>query len=242
MPHRLFSLDEVSSYLHIQPDAVRLLAKRGEIPHVQMGGSLRFRQVEIDRWASQRLLGMKPEDMHDFHQCSTAKEHDLSSRRALLPELMRVEYVHAELPGKTKARVLREMVEVADATGKVWDKDGLMQGVEERERLCSTALSGGVALLHPPHHDPHMFEDTFVVLGRSFAPIPFGGPDGCMTRLFFLVCSQEDRIHLHVLARLGMMCYHTDLLLRLNEADSSDEMYGVLIECEQELVAKQLRS
>jgi mannitol/fructose-specific phosphotransferase system IIA component len=112
----------------------------------------------------------------------------------------------------------------------------LLAGVEERENLCSTALSGGVALLHPPQHDPHMFEDTFVVMGRTPNAIPFGGPDGQTTRIFFLVCSQEDRIHLHLLARLGMICYLTDALLQLNEAEDSRSMYKILLDCEAEVI------
>ncbi len=241
MPHRSFTLEEVAAYLHVSEEAIRTLAKQGGIPHVRVGALYRFQQTEIDRWASQRLLGMAPEAMGAFHERSTAKEHDLSARHALIPELMREEGIDGGLAAKTRAKVIRGMVDLADRTGKVWDRESLLAGVEEREALCSTALSGGVALLHPPHHEPYMFEDTFIVLGRTPAPVPFGGPDGQTTRLFFLVCSQEDRIHLHLLARLGMICYHTDALLRLNEAADAREMLEVLVAAEQEVIERSLR-
>lgn len=236
MSHRVFTLEEVAAYLHLEEDAVRLLAKRNEIPCERIGMGHRFRRADIDRWASQRLLGMDHEEVHDFHKRSTAKEHDLSARHALVPELMFPNFLEPELQGKTRAKIIRNMVELADSTGMVWDTEGLLAGVEERETLCSTALSGGVALLHPPQHEPYMFEDSFVVYGRALAPLPFGGPEGRLTRHFFLICSQEDRIHLHLLARIASICHRTDALLLLDEAETKGEMLDILIAAEQELI------
>ena len=236
MSHLVFTLSEVAAYLHLEEDAVLLLAKRREIPHENAGNTLRFRRAEIDRWASRRLLGMTIEDVHDFHKLSTAKQHDLSSRHALIPELMQPNHIDPELGGRSRAKVIRNMVDLADATGMVWDKEGLLAGVEERENLCSTALSGGVALLHPPQHEPYMFEDTFVVFGRTQSPVPFGGIDGRTTWLFFLICSQDDRIHLHLLARLSMICHRTNALELLTDAESRGEMLDILIAAEQQII------
>lgn len=236
MPHRVLSIDELSEYLHLETEAIRLLVKRNEIPFERIGMGLRFRRHDIDRWASQRLLGMSSDDIRDFHRLSSAKHHDLSAKHALLPELMVPNSIEPALQGKTRAKVIRNMIDLADATGMLWDKDGLLAGVEERENLCSTALSGSVALLHPPQHEPYMFEDTFVVYGRTHAPIPFGGPDGRLTQHFFLLCTQDDKIHLHLLARLSMICHRTDVLLHLTEADSKGEMLDLLFAAEEEII------
>jgi PTS system nitrogen regulatory IIA component len=81
-----------------------------------------------------------------------------------------------------------------------------------------------------------MFEDSFVALGRSIGFIPFGAPDGRTSNLFFLVCSQDEKIHLHMLARLSMLCHHTSVLLDLAEAESADGMYEALVAAEQEVL------
>jgi PTS system nitrogen regulatory IIA component len=236
MSHLVFTLEELSEYLHLEVDDIRLLVKRNEIPFERIGMGLRFRRQEIDRWASQRLLGMEPDAVHQFHRQSSAKQHDLSSRHALLPELMFPNFIEPELQGKTRAKIIRNMVDLADSTGMVWDRDGLLSGVEERENLCSTALSGGVALLHPPQHEPYMFEDTFVVYGRTPAPVLFGGPDGRLTQHFFLLCTQDDKIHLHLLARLSMICHRTDVLFALTEASGKGHMLDLLIAAEEEII------
>ncbi len=236
MSHRVLNLTEVASYLHLQEADVSLLVKRREIPHNQAGGQLKFRKAEIDRWASRRLLDMNAKDLHAFHKESTAKAHDLSAGHALVPELMRPELIRADLDVRTRAKLIRSIVDVAVSSHMVWDEDGLLEGVQSREEERSTALPCGVALLHPSQHEPYMFEDSFVVLARSASPLPFGCEDGGLTQLFFLVCSQEDRIHLHLLARLSMMCRNTDLVEELLEAYGEQEMFEALLRAEEEVM------
>ena len=57
-----------------------------------------------------------------------------------------------------------------------------------RPAIFAARLPGGMALLHPRHQDPYMFETSLVMLGRSIQPIPFGTIDGQPTDLFFLIC------------------------------------------------------
>jgi nitrogen PTS system EIIA component len=112
----------------------------------------------------------------------------------------------------------------------------LLTSLEARERLCSTALAGGVALLHPRNHEPYMFDDSFIVVGRTVQAVPFGSPDGATTDLFFLVCCQDDQIHLHVLARICMMAHHTSVLLEMREAPDAGAIYHALVASEEEVI------
>jgi len=51
-----------------------------------------------------------------------------------------------------------------------------------------------------------------------------------------LVCCQDDRIHLHVLARLCMMCHNTSMLLQLREAETPADMLTVIADAEQQII------
>jgi nitrogen PTS system EIIA component len=126
---------------------------------------------------------------------------------------------------------------LAGRTGLVLDPKGLLTSLEGREELCPTALPGGLALLHPRHHEPYMFEASFIVLGRPIQDIHFGAPDGQPSDLFFLICCRDDRIHLHTLARLCMMAMKTELLSRLRQAADADAMHECILACEQEVLA-----
>lgn len=238
MPFRTFNLSEAAEYLHLSEDRVEELARLGEIPCEKQGGRLVFRHNAVDEWASRKVLGFDAEKLADFHRRSTAKYHDLSDEAAMVPALMKPEWIRPAMTCRSKASVLREMVDMADGTGLLCYRDELLESLVERERLCSTALSGGLALLHPRNHEPYMFEDSFVVVGKTIAQIPFGSPDRSTTDVFFLICSQDDRIHLHVLARLCMMCHQTSLLLEMRGTDDPQELYRILAASEEQVIGQ----
>jgi PTS system nitrogen regulatory IIA component len=236
VPFRVFSLAEAAEHLHLPEETVAELAKNGEIPCERQGGRLVFRHNAIDEWASKRVLGFSEEKLSDFHRRSTAKYHDLSSEAAIVPALLKPEWIAPALTCRTKSSVLREMVALADRTGLLCYRDELLDSLVDREKLCSTALSGGLALLHPRNHEPYMFEDSFVVLGKSIGQVPFGSPDGTTSDVFFLICCQDDRIHLHVLARLCMMCHQTSLLLELRGTNNPDDLHRLLVSSEEQVI------
>ena len=236
MPHKVFNLEEVAHYLHLNVDEVQRYVRERVIPHEEHGKRLVFKRSEIDAWASRRILGATEKRLKTYHRQSSARVHDLSRQHAIIPDLMRAEFIEPALASRTKASVIRDMVQLAERTGLVNDAADVLRSLEERERLCTTALPGGVALLHPHTHDPYLFSDSFVVLGRAVQALPFGSPDGSTTDLFFLICCQNDRLHLHVLARICMMCHHTDLLMNLRDASEAVMLFDALLAAEQQII------
>lgn len=236
MPHKTFNLDEVAHYLHLKVDEVQQYVRERVIPFEERGGRLTFKRSEIDSWASRRILGASEKRLKSYHQQSSERMIDLSKEHAIMPDLLRAEFIEAALKSRTKASIIRDMAALANSTGMVNDTADLVESIEERERLCTTALPGGVALLHPMTHDAYRFNDSFVVLGSVIQPLPFGSPDGSTTDLFFLVGCQNDRLHLHVLARICMMCHHTDLLMRLRETTDAAKLFEALLTAEQEVI------
>lgn len=236
MPYRVFNLDQVAAYLHLPVTEVKEFVRTREIPCEMQGDKLVFRKREIDSWASQRIIGLSKQRLTVYHRKTSAKAHDLSKQHAIIPELLKPGYIRPKLASKTKASIIRSMVDLAGSTGLVGDPPDLLESLDERERLCSTALAGGIALLHPKNHEPYMFEDSFIVLGRTVQPVPFGSPDGATTDLFFLICCQDDRIHLHTLTRLCMMCHYSSVLLELRDAKDADSMYDMMVKSEQEII------
>ncbi len=241
MPHRTFNVREAAEYLHVTEAEVDELVRAGEIPFESMGNRVVFRRKDIDGWASCRVLGLECDGLDDFHRKTSAKYHDLSRQHAIIPELMRVRFIEPALAARTRASLIREMAALAAATGLVVQPEELRISLEARERLASTALPGGVAMLHPEHHDPYMFDDSFILLARTVQSLPFGSPDGLTTDIYFLIASQDDRIHLHLLARLCAICHRTDALDRLRAADEAVEMLEILAGSEAEILRSMAR-
>jgi len=234
VPYRFFSADGAAQYLHLSRADLDRLVKDREVPFETRGARTVFRKHDLDGWASRRLLDAGSGRQAGDWQRTCA----LVSGEPLLPDLIRPEQIDPAMRAKTKASVLRDLVAVAEATGWVCDPAELIASLEAREALCSTAVPGGVAFLHPRTQQADRFTTSFLVLGRTVQPIHYGAPDGQPTDLFFLLGCQEDRLHLHTLARLCLMAQKTDLLTQLRGASDSTAMCAALLADEQAVVGR----
>ncbi len=234
MPHTIFSVEQLAEYLHISPGDVQRLIRSEGIPYEETGNRVVFRKRDVDAWASQRIMGLRSSELKEFHKTSAAQADEAGGSPTVLSQYIQAAYIEPTLAAKTRAAVIRTMVKVGDRTELVYDPDDLRTSLEERESLCSTAMAGGYAVLHPRHHEPYMFAEPFLVLGRTPTPIPFGAPDGARTDLFFLLCCPNDRIHLHLLSRLCLVCREASLLNDLRDAESAVEMLEHIVQADKE--------
>lgn len=230
MPYTLYSLAEVAEYLQVPPAEVEVWARRGEIPCERRGDRFVFRRGDVELWASCRLLEGEDRWARDYHLRSARAQG--GAPQPILRTLIARDRIVMNLSSRTRASVIRDMVDLAEDTGLLNYADDLRSQIEARENESSTALAGGVALLHPGRRDPYLIEDSFLVFGRTIQSIPFGAPDGQGTDLFFLLCCRDDRLHLHALARLCRLCFHTPLIPALRAAADAEECLNALFEAE----------
>lgn len=242
MPYRTFGIEEVARYLHLSRADIEGLVGVKDIPFERHGGRLLFRKVEVDAWASQRILGLEGRGLAEYHQKSSRGAQQIVPHEAIMPEMIRPEFVEPALTGKTKASVLRQMAALAGRTGRVCDEPALLEGLKAREELCPTGVPGGLALLHSRNPDSYLFETALVALGRTVQQIPFGATDGRATDLFFLIGCPDERMHLHTLARLCLMAQKTDLLAELRQAADAAAMCESILASEQAVLASRRRA
>ena len=238
MAYQILTLDAVAEYLHLTADDIAHRVKCNEIPHEKRGHRLVFSKDEIDLWASQRILRLPGQRLAEYHRKSTRGTREILPRRTLLPEMLQPGFIAPALPAKTKSSVLHEMVTLAAASGRLNNPQDLLASLTAREALCSTGMPGGFALLHPRVPDPYLFETSFIVLGRTVQEIYFGAPDGQPTSLFFLICCQDDRLHLHILARICLMARQTAILDQLRQSPDSAAMHACLLAAEEAALAE----
>lgn len=78
MPHRTFAIDEVARYLHLSRADLDRLVKNRDIPFERHGQRLVFRKVDIDAWASQRILGLEGRRLAEYRRSLPAARSRLS--------------------------------------------------------------------------------------------------------------------------------------------------------------------
>jgi PTS system nitrogen regulatory IIA component len=234
VPYKVFNSDEAAAYLHVPREVLDRLVKNKEIPFQVQAGRVVFTRYDIDAWASQRILRLSGENLDRYHQASTRARDEGTT--TIMPGLVQARWIEPALKSKTSSAVLRDMVQVAERSEKLCDARQLLTLLEEREELCSTAVPGGLALLHPRQHTPFMFMDSFIAVGRTLSGVPFSAPDGGLTDLFFLIGCGDDRAHLHILARLCAMCQKTGMLDGLRAAGTAAELADVIVKAERDVL------
>lgn len=215
---------------------VERMAQRGEIPCQKVGGQYRFNRAQITEWLQQQMGGMSHDHLAQVDAGMTA-HRETAEDEAIITPLLYPQAVTTSLGSRTKNSTLRELVGLAVATGKVYNEQELLDAVMHREELCSTAMEGGIAIPHPRRPLPDAIAEPILVVARTQG-IAFGAPDGKLTQLFFLTASQDDRHHLHTLARLCRMLHEEKFVALLEEAETSAEIIELMTLREREVLSQ----
>mgnify|MGYP002622475286 CR=1 FL=1 len=218
-----FTVESLAAFLQWDPAQVMRLADRGKLPGRRVGGQWRFSQADIHHWFEEQIGDSNPAQLQRMEEvlATGVPEHEEGSTSLCdqLPEAA----IAAPLLARTRNSVVREMVELAARTGWLWDTDKMIEAVLQREELHPTSLDSGVALLHPRRPQGGILGEAFIALGITPQGIPFGGGRGVLTDIFFLICSTDDRVHLHTLARLSRVIADTDFLQELRAVEGPSE-------------------
>ncbi len=236
MGRETLNLKQAAEHIHVDPNELRHVAQRGEIEATEHGGDWWFEHRALDEWAQRNLLAATKREQVRQHNAILEENRRAHHEDWKISGLFQTSGISLQIPGKTKAGIVRDMSDLAAATGHVYDVEGLFKELMEREEIASTAVGNGAAFLHPRFHDPYLFEETFIAYGRSARPIFFGAADGEATRHFFLICAADHAEHLSILARLAVMAHATEFLDLLSEAESIEQAQSIIQAAEEGLL------
>lgn len=227
-----FDIDSLAAFLHLGPAQVRRMADRGQLPGRRIGGEWRFSRAEIHHWFEEKI-GAADDDQELAQMEDVLQRQAASHCQISIADLLPVEAIAVPLQARTRSRVIERMVEVAAATGWLWDPPRMVEAVHARESLHSTALDVGVALLHPRRPQSSILAQPFLAMGRTYQGIPFGGGGGRLTDIFFLILSTDDRGHLQTLARLSRCLGDVQFIEALRMAEDAQAAHEAVQAYEQ---------
>lgn len=228
----VFSLAELSRHLGRDSREIERLANRGRIPGRKTETGWIFHEREITQWLERELREYTDPELKSFEE---ALQSPGPFTDVPVSSLMRLETTQVPLEARTKRSVLESLIEVAGRTWQVWEPAKVLTAVQEREEILSTAFPEGVAVPHPRNPLPHCLGASVVAFGRTASGIPFGGPTGGLTDLYFLVLCRDSSTHLRVLARIGRMLRHAGLLEALRGTETSADAYQLICEADREI-------
>ncbi len=236
MPYGYMDIKEMVQFLGLDLRRLERMAQRGEIPCQKVNNQWRFNRQEITEWLQQKMGGLSDQHLADMDAGITA-HRKLKPAEQLICPLLCPESVSTNLRAKTKNSVLRELTELAVKSERVYDAESLLEALIQRENLYSTAMENGIAIPHPRRPLPYAISEPVLVVVHSARGIGYGAPDGKLTDLFFMTCSQDDHHHLHILARLCRMLNDKNLPDNLRAAQTPQEIIDLMVQCEKKLIA-----
>jgi len=144
-------------------------------------------------------------------------------------DILREDAVIAELGGRTKDDVLRELAEHAARVHPGIDPARLLDVLWERERLGSTAIGDGIAI---PHGKLRSVDGVVAIFGRHRAGVDFQSLDGNPSHIFFLLIAPEDSVGLHLkaLARVSRLLKEESFRQVLLSAPDRAELFRIIRE------------
>ena len=229
------TIGQLAEYLGWSTRFIEGLVRGEKMPSLEINGQWRFRRDDVVDWLEQKIQTL---DTAHITELENNLESSLladgtfrTTRTDRLTSRLPLKGIALDVPVTGKAEALQILATLAEATGLLYDKQHLLESLTDRESLCSTAMLGGVALCHPRRPVPSIIECQFLAFLRTENPVDFGAEDGEGTSLFFLLCTPDDRSHLHGLARLARML-HGNTLEALHHATSSDEVLRILAKAE----------
>jgi PTS system nitrogen regulatory IIA component len=232
MDHQLLNLDQLAARLGRDRREVERLVVRGNLPGRKVNGQWQFHPTEVTQWLEQEIRGYDETQLARVESAQNSKELD---PQFPITSLLKPELIEIPLEARTKRSVLESLLEVAGRTWQVWEPAAILQAIQQREEVYSTAFENGVAIPHTRSPMPEALGESVIAFGRTYSGIPFGAPKRVLSDLFFLVLCRDSRTHLQVLARLGRMLQQTGFIEGLRSMEDATATYEFIAMAEQKL-------
>ncbi len=144
-----------------------------------------------------------------------------------LNDLVTPEAVIPSLKANGKKQALLELSEKAAQLSGIEARE-IFDALNQRERLGSTGIGGGIAI---PHGKLASCEKIFGLFARLERPIEFEALDDAPVDLIFLLIAPENAgaDHLNALSRAARMLRDQSLLAMLRSTRDPSALYSILV-------------
>jgi nitrogen PTS system EIIA component len=146
-----------------------------------------------------------------------------------IDEILKKESVIANIAGKNKLDVIKEMTERLKQNSNIKDDQTLYTTLMEREKLGSTGIGENVAI---PHGKSDELTQIITVFARSLGGVDFESLDQKPVHFVYMVIApaHSTGLHLKALARISRLFKNQTLREGILKAEDSNAIYSILLE------------
>jgi PTS system nitrogen regulatory IIA component len=146
-----------------------------------------------------------------------------------IDEILKKESVIADLVGKNKLEVIKEMTDCLKQSNIIKDDQALFATLMEREKLGSTGIGENVAI---PHGKSDELTQIITVFARSLGGVNFESLDQKPVHFVCMVIAPAHSTgqHLKALARISRLFKNQALREGILKAEDTNAIYSILLE------------
>ena len=146
-----------------------------------------------------------------------------------IDEILKRESVIADIAGKNKLDVIKEMTKCLKLNNSIINDQALYATLMEREKLGSTGIGENVAI---PHGKSDELTQIITVFARSLSGIEFESLDKKPVHFVCMVIAPAHSTgqHLKALARISRLFKNQTLREGILKAEDSNAIYSILLQ------------
>ena len=150
-----------------------------------------------------------------------------------IKDLLKKNLMIMDLKAGSKAEAINEMIDKYVSEGIVTDRETYLKGILDREAESTTGIGDEIAM---PHAKTDAVKEAAVLFAKSSNGVDFDALDGQPVKLFFMIAAPEgaNNAHLQALAKLSSLLIDPDLVGKLKNAQSPDEVLALFEAAEAE--------
>lgn len=166
-----------------------------KIPAYRIGDQVRFSRAEIIEWANANRVEIAP---------AACLETEAEGQSACsLVEALEVGGIFYRVEGENRGEALRSMVRLLRLPEGI-DPAQLLEMLQVREQMASTAIGEGIALPHPRRPMLLQVDRPSLTLCFLEQAVDFSALDGKPVFALFTILSPTARAHLDLLSRVAL--------------------------------------
>jgi len=217
----VLTLGEVASYLKVSEKTVLRMIRDRRIPCAKVSGQWRFVRAVVDDWLLSKMAVVPKNDLGIMitQDCDVVPLSRLVSPKFVLLDIQ---------PG-TKRDVLEQLTRPFVEQGIVGDKRDFLNRLMGRERMVSTSVGRGVAIPHVRNPRENSAGGPLLCIGVCKRGTDYEALDGVPTRLFFLVYTDSEVVHLRVMAKIAGLLSNEEAIKTMLDAESPEEVLKIIL-------------
>ena len=211
------TLTEVAEYLRVTEKTILRQLHKGEFPGFKVGNQWRFIRSSIDDWM-----------ISSMEEPSAMIVDEKAGQLIPLIEHIDHRYILLDIKEGTKKELLTQLVSPLIKGNLLSTPEMYINKLLKRENIRSTGTGNEIAFPHLSDPRENSGDFPSLIIGKCPAGTDFDSIDGKKVKIFFLLCSNKQSLHLELLSRLSRICLNSDVINHLIESETEEEFYNIL--------------